>query len=125
MKKTLKSSSKPGIGEILGASAVALGSAVVGMYVLNRLRRHSKTQALLDTLPPRTDVGLEDHTAEPADDVYDPAEVTRDSATRLEELRYDELYQLAKQHFVVGRSSMAKPELVAALQDLEINHRPL
>lgn len=121
MNTSRRSIRSPGIGQILGASTVALGGALAGIYALNRLRRHSKTQALLDTLPPTGDVGIEDNTAEPADDVYDPAEVTRETATQLEDLRFDELYQLAQQHDIAGRSSMRKPELIAALSDAEAN----
>lgn len=123
MNTPTNASRKPGIGQILGAAAVALGGTLAAVYALNRLRRHSKTQALLDTLPPTTDVGIEDNTAEPADDIYDPAEVTHGhgSVKRLKDLRFDELYQLAQQHDVVGRSSMRKAELVAALRDVQTN----
>lgn len=123
MDKSKKSLHTQRVGQILGATTVALGGTLAGIYALNRLRRHSKTQALLDTLPPITDVGIEDNTSEPADDVYDPAEVTHghDSVTRLEDLRFDELYQLAQQHDIVGRSSMRKAELIAALRDVETN----
>ena len=121
MNTSRRSTRSPGIGQILGASTVALGGALAGIYALNRLRRHSKTQALLDTLPPARDVGIEDNTAEPADDVYDPAEVAHEPATQLEDLRFDELYQLAQQHDIAGRSSMRKPELIAALRDAEAN----
>ena len=121
MNTPRRSTRKAGVGRILGASTVALGGALAGIYALNRLRRHSKTQALLDTLPPARDVGIEDNTAEPADDVYDPAEVTHEPATQLEDLRFDELYQLAQQHDITGRSSMRKPELIAALRDAEAN----
>ncbi|NLZ98843.1 MAG: hypothetical protein GX920_08535 [Micrococcus sp.] len=121
MNTPRRSTRKAGVGRILGASTVALGGALAGIYAINRLRRHSKTQALLDTLPPARDVGIEDNTAEPADDVYDPAEVTHEPATQLEDLRFDELYQLAQQHDIAGRSSMRKPELIAALRDAEAN----
>lgn len=121
MNTPRRSTRKAGVGRILGASTVALGGALAGIYAINRLRRHSKTQALLDTLPPARDVGIEDNTAEPADDVYDPAEVTHEPATQLEDLRFDELYQLAQQHDIAGRSSMRKPELIAALRDADPN----
>src|SRR5699024_3265716 len=110
-----------GGGQMLGASTVAVGGALAGIYAINRLRRHSKTQALLDTLPPARDVGIEDNTAEPANDVYDPAEVTLESATQLEDLRFDELYQLDHQHDSAGHSYIRKPELLAALLDADPN----
>lgn len=115
------STRKPGLGQILSASAVALGGSLAALYALNRLRQHSETQALLDTLPPRTYVGMEDNIAEPADDVYDPAGVARAATGRLEDLHFDQLYQLAQQHYIVGRASMGKSELIAALHAVKIN----
>lgn len=111
----------PGLAQIVGATAVALGGTIASVYMLNRLRRHRKTQALLDTLPPTTDVDIEDHTAEPADDVYDPAELINDTADSYDDLTYGQLHQIARQRDVVGHSSMGKPELLAALREADTN----
>jgi len=121
MRKIAKSLSGQGVGQVLSASAVALGGTLAGLYALNRLRGSSRLQALLDTLPPRVDVGIQDNTAEPADEMYDPADVASSPTTRWEDVGFDELYRLARQHHIVGRSSMRKPELVAALKDAWTN----
>lgn len=116
-----KNSKSTRIGQVLAATAVALGGTIASVYALNRLRRHHKTQALLDTLPPDTDVGIEDETAEPADDVYDPAQVTdgHTETVALEQMTHEELYRLAQDHDVAGRSSMRKAELIEALRDVD------
>ena len=114
-----KNSKPTRIGQVVGATAVAIGGTIASVYALNRLRRHRKTQALLDTLPPSTDVGIEDQTAEPDDDVYDPAQVSDGHAetAALEDMTYEELYRLAQDRDVAGRSSMRKAELIEALRD--------
>lgn len=121
------------IGQILASTAVAVGGTVASIYVVNRLRRHRQTQALLDTLPPSTDATIKDETAEPADDTYDPAEVNNAVAADLsievasdeslpeplEALTVEELYQLARKHDIAGRSSMRKAGLIVALRDAQ------
>lgn len=123
MNTPRQTSPKPRIGQILTAGAVAVGGTVAAMYALNRLRRHRKTQALLDTLPPSTDAGIQDNTAAPADDTFDPAQITTDIGpdARLEDLRFDELYQLAQHRDIRGRSAMRKSELMDALRHFETN----
>lgn len=119
MDSSKKRSRSSRVGKILEITAVTVAGTVASVYVLNRLRRHRKTQALLDTLPPSTDVGIEDETAEPADDVYDPAEVTEDTGEQepSADMTFDELYQLAQQRDLAGRSSMRKAELITALRE--------
>lgn len=106
------------VGQVVGATLVAISGTVASIYALNRMLRHRKTQALLDTLPPSTDVGIEDNTAEPADDEFDPAEVVDDTRPEesLDTLTYEQLYQRAQQQDITGRSSMRKAELLAALR---------
>lgn len=106
------------VGQVVGATLVAISGTVASIYALNRMLRHRKTQALLDTLPPSTDVGIEDNTAEPADDEFDPAEVVDDTRPEesLDTLTYEQLYQRAQQQDITGRSSMRKAELLTALR---------
>ncbi|GAA2024640.1 hypothetical protein GCM10009720_00450 [Yaniella flava] len=118
------------IGQILSATTVAVAGTVAAVYAANRLRRHRQTQDLLDSLPPATNVSAEDSQEEPdlalkpdVDERVDPQGPVTDDAPsdQLEALTVEELYLLAQERDIIGRSNMRKAELIDALRAKEAN----
>ena len=118
------------IGQVLGATTLAVGGTVAAVYAANRLRRHRQTRNLLDSLPPATNVSAEDTQEEPdlalRPDVDERVEaqgpVTDDAPSdQLDALTVEELYLLAQERDIIGRSNMRKAELIDALRANEAN----
>lgn len=112
-------------GQVAGVLGLAVLTILGATYLTNRLRKLQQTQQLLDTLP----AAIEARAGESVVDMehsaaaHAPAAVTGEVAPAatcgagvLEEKTVEELYQMARDRDIAGRSNMRKAELIVALQ---------
>src|SRR5690625_608286 len=121
------------IGQIFVVTALVVGGAPATAYIAARLRRQRETHHLADTRPQHVhtaeDIALPATAATEDVKVFLVADVAAldtgaDNSNRgmpedrpgtLAALTVGELYQLAQQHDIMGRSSMRKAQLIEAL----------
>lgn len=122
------------VGRLFGLAALAVAGVVLGTYAANMIRKDRTRENLWGQLPADTQIpeglasgdNLDDADLEEA---VTTAAVTHDVAghdieeqsepavgVALEARTVEELYELAKQHDIVGRSNMRKAELIESLR---------
>lgn len=121
------------IGQVFVVTALVVGGAAATAYVAARCRRQRATQHLADTRPQHVPtaedivlpapVAVDDVKEFVVDDVaaldtgadHSSSAMPENRPETLAALTVGELYQLAQQHDIVGRSSMRKAQLIEAL----------
>lgn len=127
------------LGRLVGLTALAIAGAVLGTYAANLLRKDQQREQLLGALP--ADVPMPSRLAagSQVEETALEAAVTASAVTHdvagheieertepatgaaLESRTVEELYELAKQHDIAGRSNMRKADLIEALQDAGVS----
>ena len=126
-------------GRLFGFAALAVAGVIIGTYAANALRKDRTRDNLWGELPSDIPVPEEFVSVDNLDDadleeavatsavVQDVAghEIDEESepavGTALESRTVEELYELAKQHDIPGRSNMRKAELVESLRDAGVS----
>ena len=141
MSSSQQSPSPSRIGRLIGVAALAVAGVIIGTYAANLMRRDHKRAQLLGALP--TDVPMpEDLTSGSSIKDADREQAVLTSAVvhdmaahdieersepavgaSLESRTVEELYELAKQHDIAGRSNMRKAELIESLRDAGASER--
>ena len=139
MTSSQQSQSPSRFGRLVGFAALAVAGVIIGTYAANMFRQALARENLWGELPPDaqlpetlasgrnlSNAGLEEAVTTSAI-VHDVAghEVEEQSepavGVALEERTVEELYELAKQHGIPGRSNMRKAALVESLREAGVS----
>lgn|SRR5699024_8076853 len=116
------------VWKVLGYTALIISGAALTTYMVTKIRRDHKAQQLLvdlpaklTTAPPQDEQQHADLAESATQTVENPEAPTQEKAQhRLETMTVDQLYELAKEYDIPGRSTMRKAQLIEALQTVDM-----